>query len=204
MKLEDIVLCDTQEYRTKVACNVCNAEVLKGMLPEHMATQHFNSVWTCKKCGRKWRTSTHYYIHISRPCRQIEDLETGNGDNELCFLPDSDNENMNIVLSSTALARISADIEAGIEKSAYGALGRKESITELREMIKGILSILSIDSAPLCSGQMLTNKTRRAKFDELGGAFTYHRFDKMTYCVFNPPNCELIDFGKPVAESRQH
>ena len=102
----------TQEYRTKIACDVCNAEVLKGMLPEHMATQHFNSVWTCKKCGRKWRTSTHYYIHISRPCRQIEDLETGNGDNELYFLPDSDNENKNIVLSSTALARISADIEA--------------------------------------------------------------------------------------------
>jgi hypothetical protein len=120
----------TQEYRTKVACDVCNAEVLKGMLPKHMATQHFNSVWTCKKCGRKWRTSTLYYIHISRLCRQIEILETANGDNE--FLLESDNENKNIVLSSTALARISADIEVGIEKSAYSALRGKESIIELR------------------------------------------------------------------------
>jgi hypothetical protein len=43
-----------------------------------------------------------------------------------------DNENKNIVLSSTALARISADIKVGIEKSAYSALRGKESITELR------------------------------------------------------------------------
>jgi hypothetical protein len=120
----------TQEYRTKVACEVCNAEVLKGMLPEHIATQHFNSVWTCKKCGRKWRTCTHYYIHISRPCRQIENLENGNGNNKISFLPGNDNENKNIVQSSTALTGILGDIKDGMEESAYSALGGKESITE--------------------------------------------------------------------------
>lgn len=80
--------------------------------------------------GRKWRTCTHYYIHISRPCRQIENLENGNGNNKISFLPGKDNENKNIVQSSTALTGILGDIKDGIEESAYSALGGKESITE--------------------------------------------------------------------------
>jgi hypothetical protein len=71
-------------------------------------------------------------------------------------------------------------------------------------MIEGISSTLSINSTLLCSDQILTNITRHIKFDQLGGAFKYHKFDKMAYCVYNPPNCELINFKKPVAESRQH
>jgi hypothetical protein len=69
-------------------------------------------------------------------------------------------------------------------------------------MIDGISSTLSMNSTLLCSDQMLTNITRYTKFDQLGGAFKYHKFDKMAYCVYNPPNCQLINFKKPVAESR--